>query len=121
MPALPPAPLHSPDDLVELLLGLIAADSAYTKVRMRAALDGYDVAQMPIAFPLVERAADSLRSGLPPRDADLRVAFLAAAAVGWQAIGGLLLEVLDHEAVSMQDVADALRPALRGFVTSQPG
>jgi hypothetical protein len=88
---------------------------------MRATLDGFDVPTLPIAFPIVERAVTALRARLPERDADLRVAFLAAAAIGWQAIGGLLLQVLDQEGASMEDVAAALHPALAAFVTAEPG
>ena len=120
MPALQPGPPRSADALVDLLVALIAADAAYTKVMMRAALDGFDVPQMPVAFPILERAAASLRSPLPRRDADLRVAFLGAAAIGWQAVGGLLLEVLDQDDVSIDDMADALRPALLAFLTAPP-
>ncbi|MFL6203821.1 MAG: helix-turn-helix domain-containing protein [Acidimicrobiales bacterium] len=120
MPALQPGPPRTPDELVSLILELIAADAAYTKVVMRATLDGFDVPQLPVAFPVVERAVTALRAQLPERDADLRVAFLAAAAIGWQAIGGLLLRVLDQEGASTADVAAALHPALAAFVTAEP-
>ena len=120
MPQVQPGPPRSADDMVELLLSLIAADAAYTKVMMRAALDGFDVQELPIGFPLMERAANTLRRELPRREADLRVAFLAAAAFGWQAIGSLLLEVLDQDQLSIEDVAASLRPAVLSFLTADP-
>jgi AcrR family transcriptional regulator len=120
MPPLDTVDGFATDELVELLLGLIASDAPYTKIMMRATLDGYEVPRLPVAFPLVEGAAASLRQALPSRDADVRLALLTAATIGWQVLGGMLLDVLDRGDLSADDVAEALRPALRAFLTTEP-
>ena len=45
---------------------------------------------------------------------------LAAALLGWQAIGPLFLEVLKQRDVSGDDLAEILRPALVAFMTADP-
>jgi AcrR family transcriptional regulator len=118
MPPLDATGALATDELVDVVLGLIASDAAYTKIMMRATLDGYEVPRLPMAFPLVERSAASLRQTLPRRDAHVRVALLAAAAIGWQALSDMLLEVLDEQDLSSDEVADALRPALTAFLAA---
>jgi len=118
MPQVQPAPPLSAAELVELVLELIAADAEYTKVLMRATLDGFDVSQLSVPFPVIERAATSLRNELPRREADLRVAFVAAAMFGWQALGNLLLEVLGQAEISDEELAASLRPAMHSFLTA---
>ena len=116
MPALPPAPPRSAAELVDLLLELLAADAAYTRIMLRATLDGFEVPRSQQAFPLIERAVATARSTLPPPDAELRVGLLAAAAFGWQALGPLLLDAVGHADLDGRAVAEALRPALLAFV-----
>ena len=42
------------------------------------------------------------------------------AALGWQALGPFLLNVLGHDDLDERRVADALRPALVAFLTAEP-
>jgi len=120
MPAVQPAPPLQPEELASLLLELIAADAPYTRIVLRATLDGFDVPQSQNAFPLIERSVASARTILPTPDAELRVGLLAAAALGWQALGPFLLNVLGHDDLDERRVADALRPALVAFLTAEP-
>ena len=103
------------------LLRVIATDAAYTRIMVRAALDGFDVPQTTDAFPwstLVRRSPSARHC--PASDADVRVALLAAATLGWQVIGPLLLDVLDQQALTERELADTLRPALLAFLTADP-
>ena len=45
---------------------------------------------------------------------------LAAAIVGWQVLGPMLLEVLDQRDFTPDELAAALRPALLAFLTADP-
>jgi TetR/AcrR family transcriptional regulator, repressor for neighboring sulfatase len=121
MPPLPPAVAGSPEELVELILQIIATDAAYTRVMMRAALDGFDVQQAHGAFPLIDRASESTRAALPRVDADARVALLSAATLGWQVVGALMLNILDQTELTEQELARTLRPALLAFLTADAG
>jgi len=114
MPALQPAPPRSTEELTQLLLTLIAADAPYTRILLLATLDGFDVLQH--AFPMFERSAAAARATLPTPDAEIRVALLAAAALGWQALAPLLLGVMGHPDLDHDVVARSLRPALLGFL-----
>jgi AcrR family transcriptional regulator len=120
MPALRPEPPRSPDELVELILELIAVDAAYTRIMLRATLDGFPIPRMQQAFPLIERAIASARSTLPAPDAELRVGLLAAAAFGWQALSPLLLDAVGQPDLDGPAVAEALRPALLAFLRAAP-
>jgi AcrR family transcriptional regulator len=120
MPEIQTAPPRSPDELARLLLALIAADAPYTRIVLRATLDGFDVPQAQHTFPLIERSVASARTTLPTPDAEVRVGLLAAAALGWQALGPFLLGVLGHDGLDPRRVADALRPALIAFLTAEP-
>jgi AcrR family transcriptional regulator len=121
-PGMPPldGPPRSADDLADLVLTLIAADAAYTKVVLRATLDGYDVPEMQVAFPLMEQAAAALREVLPRRDADARVALLSAALTGWQTLAPSLLAVVGQPDLTAAQAAAALRPALVAFLRAEP-
>ena len=111
---------QSAEDLADLVLALIAADAAYTKVVLRAALDGFDVPQMQAAFPLIEQATAAMRSMLPERDAAVRVGLLSAALMGWQAMAPFLLEVVGERGLALAEVSNALRPALVAFLAAEP-
>ena len=117
-PVSPPVP-WSADDIADLMLTLIAADAAYTKVVLRATLDGYDVPEMQVAFPLIEQAALAMRQVLPRRDADARVALLSAALLGWQTLAPTLLAVVGQTGLSTAEAAEALRPALVAFLSAE--
>ena len=116
MPALQPAPPRSVDELAQLLLDLIDADAPYTRIVLRATLDGYDVPRAQQAFPLIERSIAAMGSKLPSPDAELRVGLLAAAALGWQAMAPFLLEIMEQPGLDKQRVTDSLRPALVAFL-----
>ena len=120
MPAMTELAGSSADDLADLTLSVIAADAAYTKVVLRATLDGFDVPQMQIAFPLMEQATAAMREMLPRRDADVRVGLLVAAMLGWQVLAPFLLEVVGQPDLSRDDAAAALRPALVAFLSAEP-
>ena len=116
MPTLQPAPPRSVEELAKLLLALIAADAPYTRILLRATLDGFDVPQVQHAFPMIERSVASARATLPTPDAEIRVALLAAAALGWQVLAPLLLGVMGQPDLDHDVVARSLRPALLGFL-----
>ena len=113
-------PVVTQDDLVEVAVAFITADAALTRVLLRAEVEGFEVRRLQDSFPLLDRAANKLRTDLPRRDADVRVAFVAAAALGWQAIGPRLLEVLKQRDLSAEEVSDRLRPALHAFFSAEP-
>ena len=121
-PGMPPlARLGRPaEDLAELVLELIEADAQYTRVVLRATLDGFEVPQIQTAFPMLERATTAMREVLPQRDADVRVGLLSAAIMGWQALAPLLLEVVGQEGLSVDELLDVLRPAIVGFLSAEP-
>ena len=119
MPALPLAPPRSTEELVDLLVELIAVDAAYTRILLRATLDGFDVPQVQQAFPLLERAINSARSRLPAPDAELRVGLLAAAALGWQALGSVFMDVLGQSTLDRAVLTARLRPALVAFLEAE--
>jgi hypothetical protein len=118
MPPLDGPVPQSAEDIADLILTLIAADAAYTKVVLRATLDGYDVPEMQVAFPLIEQAAIAMRQALPRRDADVRVALLSAALMGWQTLAPTLLAVVGQTGLSTAEEAEALRPALVAFLSA---
>jgi AcrR family transcriptional regulator len=120
MPALPPVPPRSTEEVVELLLDLIATDAEYTRIVLRATLDGFEVPPAQQVFPLIERALTSARTTLPAPDAEVRVAMAAAAVLGWQALGAFLLEVLGQTHLDPRVVAEMLRPALVAFLQADP-
>jgi len=122
-PGMPPThevALSSADDIVDVILQQIAADAPYTRIMLRAAIEGFELRQLQDVFPLTERAAKSARAGLPRRDADVRVALLVSAILGWQAIGPAMLEVLKHRNLSDVEIDEALRPALAAFLNAEP-
>ena len=114
-----PAP-RSAEDLADLVLGVITADAAYTKVVLRATLDGFDIPEMRVAFPLIERTTTALRAVLPRQDADVRVALLSAALLGWQALAPFLLTVVGQPDLTTAEVVEALRPTLVAFLSAEP-
>jgi hypothetical protein len=111
-------PVATPEDIVETFLQVGLVEVPYLMVLLRATLDGYDVKRLQASFPLLDRAARSSRKQLPRRDADVRTAFLAAALLGWQAIGPLFLDILKQRDVDPEELADILRPALLEFLTA---
>jgi AcrR family transcriptional regulator len=122
-PGMPPSDAPEPrstGEVVDLLLGLISADATHNRVLARAILDGFDVPRGPEGFPLIARSATALRAEVPAPDADVRVAMLAAAALGWQVIGPLLLEAVGQDHLSPEELASTLRPALLAFLTAAP-
>jgi len=120
MPPLDDLTRRSPEEIIDLLLTLLAADTTYIKVVLRATLDGFDVPRLQDAFPVIRLAAASVRHELPRRDADVRVALLAAAAMGWQAAGPAMLEVLEQGGLTQSDLTEVLRPPLLAFLTEEP-
>jgi TetR/AcrR family transcriptional regulator, repressor for neighboring sulfatase len=121
-PGMPPVDRPVPwsaDDIADLVLTLIAADAAYTKIVLRATLDGYDVPEMQVALPLIEQAALAMRQVLPRQDADVRIALLSGALTGWQTLAPSLLGVLGQSDISTAEVAAALRPALVAFLSAE--
>lgn len=92
---------------------------AYTVILVRAALDGYDLANLGVEFPDLGRWADVLRGHLTPLDADIRVAFVVAMLLGWHAMGPVVLDVLGRSDVTPDAVVRSLAPALAAFVNTQ--
>jgi AcrR family transcriptional regulator len=113
-------PVGSLEEVVDTFLKVGLADVPYLMVMLRAALDGYDIKRLRETMPLVERAARTARSNLPRRDADVRVAMLTAALLGWQALGPMLLEMLKQRDISQDELAEILRPALVAFLDADP-
>jgi AcrR family transcriptional regulator len=113
-------PAESPAEIVETFLQIGSVEVPYLTVLLRAVLDRYDVGRLQPEFPLLERAARSTRTNLPRRDADVRIALLAAALLGWQAIGPLFLHILKQRNIEPDELAEILRPALVAFVTADP-
>jgi AcrR family transcriptional regulator len=120
MPALPLVPTVSTEELVDLVLELVVADPLYTRIVLRATLDGFDVPNLQQAFPLIERAVSSARSSLPTPDAEVRVGTFVATVLGWQALSSLLLEILGLSELDPAQVARMLRPAVLAFLQAPP-
>jgi len=121
MPPTHEVALSSTDDIVDVILQQVAADAPYTKILLRAAIEGFELRQLQEVFPLTERAAKSARAGLPRREADVRIALLVSAILGWQVVGRVMLEVLKHRNLSDAEIDEALRPALAAFLNAEPG
>ena len=112
--------LRSPEQIVDVVLELVSTDADYARIMLRSALDGFDISRLQNTFPVLERAARAARSELPRRDADVRIALLAATALSWQSIGEELLGALKQRNVSHDEVVATLRPALLAFLTAAP-
>jgi AcrR family transcriptional regulator len=93
----------------------------YTMILIRAALDGYDLGSLGIEFPGLEQWTTALRANLAPLDADIRVAFVVAMALGWHAIGKVVLDVVGRGGVAPEDVVRSMEPALAALVTTGAG
>ena len=117
-----PAPRtpRSPEEIVDVALGLMATDAAYARIVLRAALDGFDVARVQPAFPQLERVANAARAELPRADADARVAVLTTLALAFQTVAPVLLGVLKLRQLSSDELRETLRPALLDFIQSAP-
>jgi AcrR family transcriptional regulator len=111
--------LSTPEDISLFLLGASGEPPAYTLVLLRAALDGYDLADLGVDFPLMERASAALRGRLAPFDADARTALAAAMLLGWHALGPTLLAVFGRGDVPAEEVLDSLQPALTAFFAAK--
>jgi AcrR family transcriptional regulator len=92
------------------------APPAYTVILVRAALDGYDLANLGVEFPGLDRWTAFLREHLSPVDADIRIAFVVAMLLGWHAVGRVVLDVLGRGDVPVEEVVQSLAPSLSAFV-----
>jgi AcrR family transcriptional regulator len=101
----------------QVLAGFAPPD--YTVILVRAALDGYDLANLGVEFPLLGQWADAFREHLAPLDADVRVAFVVAMLLGWHAIARPVLEILGRDHVDPDTVVQSLAPALAAFVSTK--
>lgn len=114
-PGMPPhdgKPLKTPEQLVDYVLEFMTSDAPYPRIVLRAALDGLDVESLQDSFPILERGAKALRAEVPRRDADLRVALVTAAVLGWQVASPLALGILKQHEVKRDQLVQVLRPAL---------
>jgi hypothetical protein len=91
----------------------------YTVILIRAALDGYDLARLGVDFPGVDQWTAALRANLAPVDADIRVAFVVAMALGWHAIGKVVLDVVGRGDVARDQVVRSIEPALAALVSTK--
>jgi AcrR family transcriptional regulator len=111
--------LRTPEEISLFLLGAGPEPPAYTLILLRAALDGYDLSELGVDFPLVERTSAALRTRMSPVDADLRTALAAAMLLGWHALGRTLLEVFGREKVSAPAVVRSLAPAVEALLSAK--
>lgn len=119
-PRVDSALVRSSEEIVELVVQLLETDAPYAQIVLRAALDGLDVARLQETFPLLEHVADVIRGELPRAAANARVAFVAAAALGWQTVRPMLVDALELQNVTPEEFGAALRPALLGFLQAAP-
>ena len=111
---------RSPEEIAVFLLGAGDEAPAYTLILLRAALDGYNLSELGVDFPLMERTSAGLRERLTPVDADLRTALAAAMLMGWHALRPTLLDVFGRGELSDGDVLRSLTPAVEALL-SAPG
>jgi AcrR family transcriptional regulator len=110
--------LTTPEEITLFLLSAGDAAPAYTLILLRAALDGYDLSELGVDFPLIARVSATLRDRLTPLDADLRTALAAAMLLGWHALGGTLVGLVGHGDVPADDVHRSLEPAVTAFLSA---
>ena len=107
---------RSPQEIALFLLGAGGEPPAYTRILLRAALDGYDLNKLDVAFPLMERTNAALRHRLSPPDADLRTALATAMLLGWHALGPTLIDVVGREDMARDDIVKSLEPAVSALL-----
>jgi AcrR family transcriptional regulator len=113
-----PGEAATADEGLATMLARGYAPPAYTVILVRAALDGYDLANLGVDFPGLDRWTAFLRGHLSPVDADIRIAFVVAMLLGWHAIGRVALDVVGRGDVPVDEVVKSLAPALSAFVSS---
>ena len=111
--------LTTPEEITLFLLSAGDPPPAYMLILLRAALDGYDLTELGVDFPLMGRVSTTLRDRLTPLDADLRTALAAAMLLGWHALGGTLIDVFGHGDVPADDVLRSLEPAVAAFLSAR--
>jgi AcrR family transcriptional regulator len=117
-PGIVRAPVRTAEEGATLLVAAGFDPPAYTVILLRAALDGYDLDELGIDFPLLDLSKTLLRARLNPLDADLRTALAASMLLGWHAVGRTFLELLGRDKVPPQDVVTSLEPAITALLTA---
>src|SRR4029077_5226765 len=103
-PGMPARGLNTPEEISTVLLRSGFAPPAYTLILLRAALDGYDLTQLGVEFPLVDSVRAALRTRHDPLDADLRVALTTAMLLGWHAVGRAMLDIVGQADLTPEEV-----------------
>ena len=116
-PGMPPGAATAEEGLATMIARGYAPP-AFTVILVRAALDGYDLANLGVEFPGLDRWSTVLRGHLSPLDADIRVAFVVSMLLGWHAIGRVALDVQGHGDLPPTEVVKSLAPALAAFVSA---
>jgi AcrR family transcriptional regulator len=109
-------------DVEAVMRALLRTVDAATYLRLagRTILDGYDLAPLQGAFPLIELAAEELGKTLPPDEAAYRAAFLTTMTLGWHLFAHSALGLVGRGDRSIEEAAAAIGPALEAFLTAPP-
>ena len=87
-------------------------------VIVRALLDGYDLGELGVELPYLERGATLLARRLGPTDAIVRSALGAAVVLGWHTVGDAYLRLLGGGELGHAELASLLRPAIEAMIAA---